>query len=125
VLGDPVQWIALGVGSYAIFSWAASLGRRTRPLSPRSGNRLHAGRDHRYGLISFCPTPIRRWPICDPHLPRRTDEVAIMVGGLAAAAARQGDRRRRDGGPPEPGHDNARRVLVVIGGLAAGCCPMP
>ncbi|GAO54914.1 MFS transporter [Novosphingobium sp. MD-1] len=127
LLGDPVQWIALGVGSYAIFSWAASL----RVQDPAAFAAIWKspsvlGVTIGYGLISFVSYansafgPL--YAIRTFHA--STDEVAIMVGGLAAAGGAAGviaggamaDRLSR-------GHDNARRVLVVIGGLAAGLLP--
>jgi hypothetical protein len=92
------------------WAWAAmpsSRGRRawgaTRPLSPRSGNRLHAGRDHRYGLISFVSYANSAF---GPSAIRTFHAVPTKWRSWSAdwrrRRRRQGDRRRRDGGPPEP-----------------------
>lgn len=127
LIGDPVQWIALGIGAYAIFSWACSL-RHDDPAAFeiiwvwRSVLGLNIG----YGLISamsyansaFGPLYAMQYY----GLSAKT--VALVVGGSAAAGGALGviaggalgDRVAANGA-------NSRRILVVMVATALSIVP--
>ncbi|WP_225207807.1 MFS transporter [Novosphingobium huizhouense] len=126
-LGDPLQWIALGTGIYAIASWASAL-RAADPAAyaviwksaPIVG--LNIG----YGLLSavsyasaaFGPLFAMQYHAISPTA------VALVVGGSAAAGGALGviaggalgDRVGANGA-------NSRRILVVIFASALSLVP--
>lgn len=127
VLGDPAQWAALGVGVYAVASWAISLRHDDREAfdaiwATPSVVGINVG----YGLMcavtyassAFGPL----YAIESFGAPART--VALVVGGSAAAGGALGviaggaigDRVAADG-------RHSRRVLVVIAALLASLAP--
>ncbi|MCH7629033.1 MAG: MFS transporter [Proteobacteria bacterium] len=127
LLGDMVQWIALGTGIYAIYSWACALRRDDPPaFEVIWASKSIVGLNIGYGLISaisyassaFGPLFAMQYHGISPTA------VALVVGGMAAmggalgviAGGALGDRVGVNG-------QNSRRVLVVLGASALSVAP--
>ncbi|MFC4293599.1 MFS transporter [Novosphingobium tardum] len=127
LVGDPNQWIALGVGTYAVFSWAAAL--RARDLGSFAEiwkSPAFLGVTIGYGLIAFLAYANAAFaPLyIIQHFGADPTQVGFVVGGAAAVGGAAGvigggalaDRLAG------PGQD-ARRILVIIGGLITSLVP--
>ncbi|MCW1383224.1 MFS transporter [Novosphingobium sp. KCTC 2891] len=117
-LGDVVQWIALGIGGYAIFSWACSLRHEDRAAfdviwaSP-SVVGLNVG----YGLISAVSYASSAFgPLyAMQSFGISAGKVALVVGGSGAAGGALGVIAGGALGDRVAGAtQHSRRVLVVI-----------
>ncbi|NML95411.1 MFS transporter [Novosphingobium olei] len=127
LLGDPLQWIALGTGVYAIISWASSL-RLSDPAAYQViwKSPTIVGLNIGYGLLSavsyasaaFGPLFAMQYHAISPTA------VALVVGGSAAAGGALGvvtggalgDRVGANG-------SNSRRILIVIVASALSLVP--
>lgn len=127
IIGDPAQWIALGIGTYAIASWAVAL-RHDDPeaFSVIWASKSVVGLNLGYGLMcvityansAFGPSLLIR------EFGAPADAVALVVGGAAAlggalgviAGGALGDRLAGD-------RYHSRRIMVVIGALLASLVP--
>lgn len=126
-LGDPVQWIALGIGVYAIASWAVAL----RTDDPDAFKVIWAtpsvvGLNIGYGLIcvvsysgsAFGPLYAMRIFGGDPAT------VAVIFGGAGAAGGALGVIAGGVLGDKIAGAgQNSRRILVVMGAFAISLIP--
>ncbi|WP_226018179.1 MFS transporter [Novosphingobium sp. FKTRR1] len=127
LLGDPVQWMALGIGVYAVASWVIALrGDDPDAFSEIWGAPAVVGLNVGYGLITmlsyamsaFGPLYVIQAYGASPA------QVALFVGGGAAAGGALGaifggmlgDRIAG------PGH-NARRVLLIMGAATLALIP--
>ena len=127
LLGDPLQWIALGTGIYAIVSWALSLRATDTPaFAVIWKSRPIVGLNIGYGLLSavsyasaaFGPLFAMQYHAISPTA------VALVVGGSAAAGGALGviaggaigDRVGASGA-------NSKRILVVIAASALSLIP--
>ena len=126
-LGDPVQWIALGIGFYAIASWAVAL-KHDDPAAFRViwGSPSVVGINLGNGLLcvityagsAFGPLYAMRTFGASPGI------VALIVGGSAAlggalggvAGGALGDRLAGE-------HHHSRRLLVVIAAIMLSLIP--
>ena len=100
--GEPwMQWIAIGIGVYAIFSWACALKRRDS--ANLCADRRHAG------------VPVYRRRLWPQRLPRLCGQ--LLGGALRHAHARAGARQ---GGLADRRVGGGIGVLgVTIGGIVA------
>lgn len=93
VLGEPpVQWLAVGIGVYAVFSWAAALKRRDLPAwTLIAGNPAFLCVVVAYGLNAFLAYSMAAFA---PSFARRTFDIppeqlgqmGLLIGGPAAIA---------------------------------------
>lgn len=86
--GDVAQWVAVGLGGYAVFSWAASLKARDLPtfkLIWGTPAFLYVGLG--YGLISFVSYSVAAFgPLyAETMLGQPKSQVGLFLGGGAAA----------------------------------------
>lgn len=117
-LGDPVQWIAFGLGCYAVISWALALRQNDRAtFGSLLGSRTFTGVTIGYGLIAFIGyastafTPL----FAIETLGAETAEVGWMLGSIGAVAGTLGvigggilaDRMASNG-------REANRILAII-----------
>lgn len=127
LIGDPAQWIALGIGTYAIASWAIAL-RHDDPEAFRViwASKSVVGLNLGYGLMcvityansAFGPSLVIR------EFGASAGAVALIVGGSAAiggalgviAGGALGDRLAGD-------RYHSRRILVVIAALLTSLVP--
>ena len=119
-LGEPMpQWIAVGIGVYAVFSWGSALKRRDAPaFALIVGNPALIFTVVAYGLNAFLSYTVTFWApsYATTVLGRPLAEAGFVIGGLGAMSGFLGvtlggliaDRLRR-GNP-------AGRLLVVIFG---------
>ena len=119
-LGEPKpQWIAVGIGVYAVFSWGSALKRRDAPaFALIVGNPALIFTVVAYGLNAFLSYTVTFWApsYATTVLGRPLAEAGFVIGGLGAMSGFLGvtigglvaDRLRR-GNP-------AGRLLVVIFG---------
>ena len=127
-LGEPVaQWAAVGLGSYAVFSWASTLKSRDAPaFALIVGNSAFIAIVLAYGLNSFVAYAVGFWAA--PHAIRDLGvdpaRVGFILGGIGAVAGFIGvsvggvvsDRLR---------HSNpAGRIAVVLFGAIAPIAPV-
>ena len=126
-LGDPAQWIALGIGFYAIASWAVAL----RHDDPEAFEVIWAspsvvGLNVGYGLMcvityagsAFGPLYAMRTFGASPGA------VALIVGGSAAAGGALGVIAGGALGDRFAGeHFHSRRLMVVICALVLSLVP--
>ncbi len=126
-LGDPVQWIALGIGAYAIASWAVAL----RHDDPEAFQVIWAspsvvGLNVGYGLMcvityagsAFGPLFVMR------EFGAPAGAVAVIVGGSAAAGGALGVIAGGALGDKVAGERyHSRRLTVVIGALVLSLVP--
>jgi MFS family permease len=89
LLGTPIQWVALGVGLYAAFSWAQALRLRDRPtyqLVFRSSALRYSCLG--FSFLAFTGYGIGFWAV--PFLIRvhgmSEAQVGLVAGGLSAVA---------------------------------------
>ncbi|MCW3837340.1 spinster family MFS transporter [Sphingomonas canadensis] len=122
-LGEPLlQWAAVGVGVYAVFSWGAALRQRDPPsFALILGSRAFLAVVLAYGLNAFLAYAVAAFA---PSFARRefgisADEVGLMVGLPAAVAGLLGvtlggriaDRLRER-------HPAGRVAVVIFGSVA-------
>lgn len=127
MLGDPAQWIALGIGFYAIASWAIAL-RHDDPEAFRViwGSPSVVGLNVGYGLMCVITYAGSAF---GPLLAMRTfgaspGAVALIVGGSAAGGGALGVIAGGALGDRFAGsHNHSRRLLVVIGALTLSLVP--
>lgn len=127
LFGDHVQWTALGIGCYAIFSWSSTL----RHEDPAAFDMIwrskgFVGLTVGYGLIAFVSYANSAF---GPLYAMQTfqasaNEVAVIVGGSAALGGALGviaggALADRVGGA----HHHERRILVVIGAMLLSVIP--
>jgi MFS family permease len=86
--GNTLQWVAVGIGVYAIFSWAAALKTRDRPAfaliwGTPSFMLLAFG----HGLTSFVNYAVIFWslPYVESMLGASRSTAALIIGGAGAA----------------------------------------
>ena len=90
VLGEPVaQWTAVGLGSYAVFSWASTLKSRDAPaFALIVGNPAFIAIVLAYGLNSFVAYAVGFWAA--PHAIRDLGvdpaRAGFILGGIGAVA---------------------------------------
>ncbi|QQN74391.1 MFS transporter [Croceicoccus sp. YJ47] len=87
--GDKLQWVAVGIGVYAIFSWVAALKSRDRPawtLIWKTPSFLYLTIGH--GLTSFVNYAVIFWslPYVESELGADRAEAAFFIGGAGAVA---------------------------------------
>ncbi|MGP1352555.1 MAG: spinster family MFS transporter [Parasphingopyxis sp.] len=127
ITGNLPQWIAIGVGYYAIFSWAVSLRRNDPPAfaliwgSPAFMTTILG-----YGTVAFVAYAVGFWtaPYAMRELGESPSMVGLLVGGPAAAAGflgvilggRMADWLRQ--------RSAAGRIYVVLFGLLAPVIPL-
>ena len=127
LIGDPVQWIALGIGTYAIASWAVALRHDDlQAFKVIWASKAVVGLNLGYGLMcvityansAFGPSLVMR------EFGASAGAVALIVGGSAAlggalgviAGGAIGDRLAGD-------RYHSRRILVVTVSLLASLVP--
>lgn len=116
-----VQWIAVGVGAYAVFSWTAALRERDRPtfrLIWGTPAFLQVGLG--YGMIAFAAYSVSFWaaPYAERILGQPKETVGFVLGGGAAVSGflgivsggRLADRWRRT-------NPSGRIPVIMIGAL--------
>ena len=86
--GDTMQWLAVGIGSYAIFSWAATLRQRDPPAFALTWETpafvaVLLG----FGLISFVNYAVIFWslPYAESVLGADKATAGLVIGGGGAA----------------------------------------
>jgi MFS family permease len=127
VLGDPIQWLALGIAAYALISWGSAL-RHDNPAAYAAicGSKAVWGLNVGYGLVSFVGYvnagfgPLFAMQVL--HAPPQ--DVALIVGGSAGfggilGVIAGGALADRFGG--EALH--SRRVQVVAGAMILSVIP--
>jgi MFS family permease len=87
ITGKLPQWIAVGTGSYAVFSWASALRVRDRPtfaLIWGTPTFLYVALG--YGLISFVAYGLALWgsPYAERELHQSKELIGWFIGGGAA-----------------------------------------
>lgn len=86
--GDTMQWLAVGVGSYAIFSWAATLRQRDPPAFALTwGTPAFLALLLGFGLISFVNYAVIFWsmPYAESVLGANKATAGLVIGGGGAA----------------------------------------
>lgn len=117
VTGTVPQWIAVGIGTYAVYSWAASLRRRDPPTFELIwGTPAFLYTTLGYGLIAFQSYAISFWaaPYAERVLGVSKSEAGLWVGAPGALAGflgviiggRLADHLRKS--------NPAGRILVVM-----------
>lgn len=124
--GDVPQWVAVGVGTYAVFSWATAL-RRRDPASFRLivGTPAFLLTVLGYGLIAFNAYAVSFWaaPYAMRELGAAPAEAGFLIGGAGSLGGfvgvvlggRLADRLKK-GNP-------SGRVLVILAGALAPVIP--
>ena len=119
-MGEPVpQWVAIGIGVYAVFSWASALKRRDAPtFALIVGNPAFLATVVAYGLNAFLSYTVTFWapPYAIRVLGATPAEAGFIIGGMGAMSGFLGvtiggmvaDRLRR--------RMAAGRLIVVIFG---------
>jgi MFS family permease len=124
--GEPwPQWVAIGIGAYAVFSWACALKRRDPPTFRLIvGNPAFLCVVVAYGLNAFVSYAVSFW--ASPYVLRTLHEAPAVAGLLVGSSGALGgflgvtlggiaaDRLRR--------RNPAGRLLVVLFGATA---PLP
>jgi MFS family permease len=89
LVGSPAQWIALGVGVYAVLSWTQALRRR----DPRSHAAIFSQPTLRYAAVGFALLAFTGYGVgfwVPPYFVRQRGvseaEAGLILGGTAAAA---------------------------------------
>ncbi|MFZ5747926.1 MAG: spinster family MFS transporter [Pseudomonadota bacterium] len=125
-LGEPLpQWVAIGIGVYAVFSWAYALHRRDRPtFALIVGNPAFVSVVLAYGLNAFLSYAVSFWapPYAMRVLGASPATAGFVLGGFGALAGFLGvtlggiaaDRLRRT-------NPAGRMAVVLFGALA----PLP
>jgi len=121
--GTPAQWIAIGIGSYAVFSWASGLRRRDPPTFRLIwGTPAFVCTTLGYGLVAFQSYAVSFWaaPYAELSFGISKSEAGFWVGGPGAlagflgviAGGRLADWARQR-------HPAGRIAVVALGPLAA------
>lgn len=122
MIGEPApQWIAVGIGAYAVFSWASALRRRDPPtFALIVANPAFLCVVVAYGLNAFLSYSVTFWapPYAIRVLGQTPGTAGFIIGGMGAMSGFLGvtvggiiaDRLRR--------RNPAGRLLVVIFGAA-------
>ena len=125
--GDLLQWLAVAIGIYAVFSWVAALRVRDRPSfqliwGTPSFVMLAIG----HGLTSFVNYSVIFWslPYVESELGATRSTAALLIGGAGAAAGflglilggRLADHLRRT--------NPSGRILVIIAGSILPLIPL-
>lgn len=124
--GDLAQWAAVGLGTYAVFSWASALRRRDPPTF-----RLIVGTPAflltvlGYGLIAFTAYAVSFWaaPYAMRELGAAPAEAGFLIGGAGSLGGflgvvlggRIADRLKKT--------NPSGRVLVILAGAVAPLIP--
>ena len=121
VTGSVAQWVAVGLGVYAVFSWASALAVRDRPtfvLIWGTPAFLYVALG--YGLIAFVAYGVALWgaPFAERVLHEPKATAGLFLGGGAAVAGflgvvlggRAADALRRT-------HPTGRVMVVLVGAL--------
>ncbi|MFS0737163.1 MFS transporter [Sphingomonas sp. 1P06PA] len=125
--GDVPQWSAIGIGVYAVFSWASALRRRDPPTFALIwGTPTFLCVAIGYGLIAFVAYSVSFWsaPFALRELGGSPATAGLLIGGAGAAGGfigvvlggRFADRLRRT--------DPAGRIKVALFGAVAPVVPM-
>lgn len=127
LIGDPVQWISLGIGFYAIFSWGQALRQRDpEAFAAICKARAFVGTALGYGLIAFVSYAASAFgPLyAIERFHADQTQTALLVGGAGAAGGALGiiaggalADRLAQGGRED------RRILVIMLGIVAGMVP--
>jgi MFS family permease len=125
--GNVPQWVAVGVGAYAVFSWATALKVRDRPtfaLIWETPTFLYVALG--YGLIAFVSYGLAFWaaPYAERELGQTKAIIGLFIGGGAAVSGFLGvnfggwlaDRLRRT--------NPSGRILVIMIGAAGPILPI-
>lgn len=124
--GDVAQWVALGIGCYAVLSWAAALRRAEPEACAVLGSRAFLGMTLGYGMFSFIALANVAFTPLYAIQELGGDPVAagVMIGSIGGLGGASGvilgglvaDRLGRRGG-------NARRIALALGSaVAAAAC---
>jgi len=127
VTASYAQWIAVGIGVYAVFSWATALRRRDPPTYQLIwGTPAFLCAVVGYGLIALLAYSTSFWsaPYAERLLGVSKTEAGFILGGIGAGGGFLGvvlggqlaDRLRRS----RP----SGRVLVILAGLLLPIAPM-
>ncbi|MBS0481889.1 MAG: MFS transporter [Proteobacteria bacterium] len=125
--GNRQQWIAVGVGYYAVFSWAGTL-RHTDPATYRLiwGTPAFLTTTLGYGLVSLVAYAIGFWaaPYAETvlHLPKQ--ELALVLGANGAIAGFLGVIIGGAAADALRKRNPAGRILVIIFGAIAPVVPI-
>ncbi|HZF42712.1 MAG TPA: MFS transporter [Sphingomonadaceae bacterium] len=125
--GDIPQWTAVGIGVYAVFSWAASLRRRDPPtFALIIGTPAFLLTVLGYGLIAFNAYAVSFWsaPYALRELGASPATAGLLIGGSGAVGGflgvviggRVADQLRRN--------NPSGRVLVVLAGAILPLIPL-
>lgn len=125
ITGNAMQWIAVAVGTYAVFSWVAALRTRDRPTFTLIwGTRAFVMMLVAHGLTSMVNYSVAFWslPYVEATLGASKAQAGLLIGGAGAAGGflglilggRVSDRLRR-------WHPSGR-VMVM---LFAAAAPVP
>jgi len=125
--GDVAQWVAVGIGFYAIYSWALALKKRDAPAFQLIwGTPAFLAVLVGYGLIAFVNYAVLFWslPYAESVLGADKSTAGLIIGGGGAAGGfiglniggRVADRLRRS----NPGG----RILVIIFAALAPIVPL-
>ena len=122
-LGEPVpQWVAIGIGVYAVFSWASALKRRDAPtFALIVANPAFLCTVVAYGLNAFLSYTVSFWaaPYAIRMLGASPAEAGFIIGGMGAVSGFLGvtigglmaDRLRAR-------HPAGRLMVVIFGAIA-------
>ena len=127
VTGNYLQWIAMGIGTYAVYSWATALRRRDPPTFQMIwGTPAFLCAVIGYGLIAFLAYSTSFWsaPYALRLLGADPAFAGFILGGIGAGGGFLGvvlggqlaDRLRRG--------NASGRVLVMLAGLLLPLLPM-
>jgi MFS family permease len=127
ITGSNLQWIAMGIGTYAVFSWATALRRRDPPTFQMIwGTPAFLCAVVGYGLIAFLAYTTSFWsaPYALRLLGADPAYAGFILGGIGAGGGFLGvvlggqlaDRLRRT--------NASGRVLVMLSGLLLPIAPM-
>jgi len=127
VTGNSLQWIAVGIGYYAVFSWAHSLRERDFPTFKLIwGNPAFLYTILGYGMVAFASYSVSFWaaPYAERVLGASKSTLGLLIGGGGAVGGflgviiggRVSDwlRERNPGG----------RILVIMFGVLAPVPPL-
>ncbi len=120
--GDIPQWTAMGVGTYALFSWATALRHRDPPsFALIVGSPAFLLAVLGYGLIAFTAYAVSFWaaPYAMREFGASPSEAGLLVGGAGAlggflgviAGGRLADRLKRT-------RPSGRVIVMLIGAIA-------
>ncbi len=127
ITGNGPQWIAVGIGYYAVFSWATSLKRRDPPTFALIwGSPAFLFTILGYGMVAFASYSVTFWaaPYAIRELGEAPSTVGWWIGGPGAlggflgviAGGRIADRLRE--------RNPSGRILVVLFGVLAPVIPL-